>query len=80
MKELTIFVAYDGTQFDTGEACESYEANIFQKLVYHIDHNIDGTYNERFDTDIIEVDNVANYILEFKDELFQILTSTVTPL
>ena len=33
MTEVTLFYAYDDTEFDTREACEAYEKEVYDKLV-----------------------------------------------
>ena len=33
MREVTLFYAYDDTEFDTREACEAYEKEVYDTLV-----------------------------------------------
>ena len=72
----TIYESNDGVQFSTQAECESHDKQA--ELQLHITKFIASTYNEDYDADEINEQNVEDYIRDNIDEIIRMVKSTTS--
>lgn len=70
---ITVFIAYDGTEFRNKDECEKYENNFVSRLTTFVEEHCDTTYCDDAGFDIIEASDVAHFLIEFRAEVIKFL-------
>lgn len=75
MREETVFISDDGQQFSTRESCMEWENTTMVKsqLSDFVGKNIGYTYIDDFGAEIIDLDNVVDFLLSHSEEVRNIL-------